>query len=1052
MSGPDTPSQALAEGPVACGRDVIVTREEGETPGQRPLAAPPYGESPIAAAAASGWQVSRVADTATSRKHPASFVVLAQTVERTATRATGGFGSYPSVRGMRSGRDSIVVGFDTEFVGADSFDAERGWIGESEQVTRRIVSYQFAAIDPTDHDRLRLAVVLPSVYRGPTGLRVARLSFGKALELAITALGLHEHPLAEGWTAKGVPRADVVDADGKSHRQWWFRQKGEHAHALPITLVAHFQNADLTTFVDPVKMHNTWEAAYPDGRKRRRSSAGYSGYRNRRLDDREPDILRAVISASAGMVSPKPVEWVLGGESWRWARPVVVSVRDTMAQSGAAKLSELGEAVGVAKLDVPGDWITRMDEYLLTHPVEFLDYASNDAVIALEYVSQMYGEDQEVALTLPTAAARAVRGIITAELTERRKPLVEVGPKINFNAVFGGLEKVTKKTEQTVSIENQLAYYRQRELQPLDGAAATWIHACALSFRGGYNMSAELGLFEQTTHDLDLQSCYPTASSTIWDVDYLHPDGVILRTVNNVELSLDDFAEGGPLTPFVGFVSFEFPESVAFPCLPVPVEGSMVYPRTSGGARGVWAMAPEVWLALKLGARVMCQIGHFGRTLRLEDGSPSRLLRRPYKTLLDDRAQAKKEFGKKSFQQNVLKLMANSPYGKLAQGVMGQRGWDAWAQERDEVGGSAITSPWHASMTTSLPRAVLLATLNELHDLGYSTPSCTTDGFITDAELTVVDGLDLFGLSELWRETRGALTGSRDMWEEKHAQTDLLNVTTRANFSRQSTGVLAHGGYKLPEGIEEDSQEDRDHMYELMVSRDGALSVTMRVFPSMEELTRVHNRLDFSPIVVHKQQTIEFDRKRRPVPDGMTANMVMVGDEVFEVAHVQTVPWNSPEEAELGRSVDRGLKRWDDELGEPVWDRSPVRRTRAQWMDYFDRLQVLLGEGGSVAEAERLDRIAKGIVIAHRQGVIDIPWLGSDRPLSERLDAFEKFGLPRPRERFWSHARSKSERQIDIDLDAIAPYVEDMLDVDPFASAALAEAGEVTRCPTPSAA
>lgn len=1051
MSGLDTTSQAVGEiaveDLVASRKDVIGTREEGKIPGQRPLAAPPYGEGPIAAAAANGWQVSQVADTTTSRKHPASFVVLTKTVERTATRATGGFGSYPSVRGMRSGRDSIVVGFDTEFVGADSFDAERGWIGESEQVTRRIVSYQFAAIDPTNHDRLRLAVILPTPYHGPRGRRVARLSFGKALELAITALGLHEHPLAEGWAVKGVPRADVVDADGKWHREWWFRQKGEHAHALPITLVAHFQNADLTTFVDPVKMHNTWEAAYSDGRKRRRSGAGYSGYRNRRLDDREPDILRAVISASAGMVSPKPVEWVLSGENKRWARPVVVSIRDTMAQSGAAKLSELGDAVGVAKLGVPDDWITRMDAYLSAHPVEFLDYASNDAVIALEYVSQMYGEDQEVALTLPTAAARAVRGIITAELAERQlgKPLVGVGPKINFNSVFGGLEKVTKKTEQTVSIENQLAYYRQRELQPVDGAAATWIHACALSFRGGYNMSAELGLFEQTTHDLDLQSCYPTASSTIWDVDYLHPEGVILRTVNNVELSLDDFAEGGPLTPFVGFVSFEFPESVAFPCLPVPVEGSMVYPRTSGGARGVWAMAPEVWLALKLGARVTCQIGHFGRTLRLEDGSPSRLLRRPYKTLLDDRAQAKKEFGKKSFQQTVLKLMANSPYGKLAQGVMGQRGWDAWAQERDEVGGSAITSPWHASMTTSLPRAVLLATLNELHDLGYSTPSCTTDGFITDAELTVVDGLDLFGLSELWRETREALTDSRDMWEEKHTQTDLLNVTTRANFSRQSTGVLAHGGYKLPEGIEEDSQEDRDHMYELMVSRDGALPVTMKVFPSMEELTRVHNRLDFSPIVVHKQQTIEFDRKRRPVPDGMTANMVMVGHEVFEVAHVQTVPWDSPEEVELGRSVDRGLKRWDDELGEPVWDRSPVRRTRDQWLDYFDRLQVLLDEDGAVAEAERLDRIAKGIVIAHRQGVIDIPWLRSGRLLAERLDAFEKFGLPRPRERFWSHARSKTERQIDIDLDAIEPYVEDMLDVDPFASAAPAEAGEVTR-------
>lgn len=1047
MSGPIPTGQTVAKtgvkDTIACGIDLIVTKKEGKTPSQSALAATRYGEGPIAAAAANGWHVDLSTDTATSRKHPAQFAVLTKTIERTATRAAGGFGSYPSVERMRSGKGSIVIGFDTEFVTVDTIDPDRGWIGESEQVTRRIVSYQFAAIDPTNDDRLRLAVILPLAYCGPKGPRVARLSFYKALELIITALGLHEHSLAKGWTAQGVPRADVVDADGKWHRQWWFRQKGDHAHALPITLVAHFQHADLTTFVDPVKMHDTWDVAYPPGIKRDRKNPGYSGYRTRRLNKDEPDILRAVMSASAGMVSPKPVQWVLDGENWRWARPVVVSIRDTMAQSGAAKLAQLGDAVGVAKLDVPGDRITRMDEYLLAHPVEFLDYASNDAVIALEYVNQMYGEDQEVALTLPTAAARAVRGIITRDLLEHGVTGKgrSRGP---FNSVFGGLERVTENTKATTSVENQLAYYRQRELQPLDGAAATWIHACALSFRGGYNMCAELGLFEQTTHDLDLQSCYPTASSTIWDVDYLHPEGVILRTVNNVELSLDDFAEGGPLTPFTGFVSFEFPEAVAFPCLPVPVDGSMVYPRTSGGARGVWSMAPEVWLALKLGARVTCQIGHFGRTLRLQDGSPSRLLRRPYKTLLDDRAQAKKEYGKKSFQQSVLKLMANSPYGKLAQGVMGQRGWDAWAQERDEVGGSAITSPWHASMTTSLPRAVLLATLNELHDLGYSTPSCTTDGFITDAELAAVDGLDLFGLSELWRETREALTGSRDMWEEKHTQTDLLNVTTRANFSRQPGGVLAHGGYKLPEGIEEDSQADRDYMYDLMVCREGALPVTMKVFPSMEELTRVHKRLDFSPVVVHKQQTIEFDRKRRPVPDGMTANMVMVGDDVFEVAHVRTVAWDTPEEVELGRSVDRGLKRWDDELGEPVWDRSPVRRTRDQWLDYFERLQVLLDEDGSVAGGERLNRISKGIVIAHRQGVIDIPWLASDRPLAERLDAFEKFGLPRLKERFWSHARSKTERQIEVDLDAIEPYVEAMMAVDPFGPCVVDEVEEAS--------
>lgn len=996
-----------------------------ETPSDQAFlstAATMYGEAPVAAAAAVGWSEGVVTDAATSKKHPAEFTVLTKTVARSVSGGGSSFRDYPSIQAMGAGcGDSIVIGFDTEFVHVDGHDSGRGWIGENEDVVRRVISYQFAVIDPNDDTQLRLCVVLPREYNGPLGRRTARLSFERALRSCIEEFRLHEHPLAQGWNEKGVPYDDCLDNQGKPRPGKWFK-KGGSSRALPITLVAHFQHADLTTFVDKRKAVNTWNEAYPARRRKISTTAGYDSRQARWLDDSAPDILRAVISASGGMVSPKPVRFVLEGANWRWRRPVEVSIRDTMAQSGAVSLKTLGESVGVPKLEVPGNWITRMDEYFAEHPVEFLDYAANDAVIALEYVSALYGDHKAFPLSLPTGAAGAMRRNIAGQLCGSSKV---------FNAVFGGLVKVVKNEDSETSHENELAYYRKRELAPLDGASATWSHACALSFRGGYNMCSEVGYFPFETHDYDLMSCYPTSSATILDVDFLSEGGVIKRTVNKRSLSLDDFAEHGPLTPFVGFVSFEFPKSLAYPCLPVPMDGSMLYPRTSGGSRGVWATGPEVWLALTLGASVTCQIGHFAH-VRMDGEEPSRLLRGAYKQLLDDRARAKQEFGPKSFEQGVLKLMSNSPYGKLAQGVLGQRGWDAWAQERDDVGGSAITSPYHATMTTSLVRAVLMATLNQLHDRGYSTPSCTTDGFITNAPLDVVDGLDLFGLTELWRDSREALTDSRRMWERKHHQSDLLNITTRANFSREPHGVLAHGGYKLPEGIKEDSQEDRDFMWNLLATREGALSVTMKVFPSVQEMTRYENRLDFGPKVVTKQLTIEFDRKRRPVREGMTAHLLEVDGRVYEVAHVHTVPWESVEEAMLGRSVDMGLKCYDAECGDYVWKRSPVRRTRAQWEDYFDRLDVLLDEDGQIAEAERLDRISKGIVIAQRQGVIDIPWLSSTLPLAERLDAFEAFGLPRPKERFWNHARSKVERQIEVDLDEIAPYVDEMMQFDPF--------------------
>src|SRR5699024_11646012 len=108
-------------------------------------------------------------------------------------------------------------------------------------------------------------------------------------------------------------------------------------------------------------------------------------------------------------------------------------------------------AVGVPKLKVPDGWINRMDEYLAKHPVDFMDYAANDAVIALEYVSLVYGDHKSVPLTLPTAAARVVRESITCAIE-----------KGGFNSVFGGLVKVGKKVDATTSVEEQLDYYRKR--------------------------------------------------------------------------------------------------------------------------------------------------------------------------------------------------------------------------------------------------------------------------------------------------------------------------------------------------------------------------------------------------------------------------------------------------------------------------------------------------------------------------------------------------------------------------------------------------------------
>ena len=57
---------------------------------------------------------------------------------------------------------------------------------------------------------------------------------------------------------------------------------------------------------------------------------------------------------------------------------------------------------------------------------------------------------------------------------------------------------------------------------------------------------------------------------------------------------------------------------------------------------------------------------------------------------------------------------------------------------------SAVTSPYHAAYTTALVRCMLIVCVNQLRSMGFYVYSVTTDGFITDAPISVVRSLDAF--------------------------------------------------------------------------------------------------------------------------------------------------------------------------------------------------------------------------------------------------------------------------------------------------------------------
>ena len=98
---------------------------------------------------------------------------------------------------------------------------------------------------------------------------------------------------------------------------------------------------------------------------------------------------------------------------------------------------------------------------------------------------------------------------------------------------------------------------------------------------------------------------------------------------------------------------------------------------------------------------------------------------------------------------------------------------------------SAVTSPYHAAYTTALVRCMLIACVNQLRSMGFYVYSVTTDGFITDAPISVVRSLDAFGFSEIFQQGRYILNQTTRALRRKsglgtkHFNELFLSITTR---------------------------------------------------------------------------------------------------------------------------------------------------------------------------------------------------------------------------------------------------------------------------------
>lgn len=656
----------------------------------------------------------------------------------------------------------------------------------------------------------------------------------------------------------------------------------------------------------------------------------------------------------------------------KYIYPISLYFRDSMCSSpaNACALEDLGKVIGVPKIDVEQKLKENMNEFLASDPVWYFNYASQDAIIAMLYTQAIYGSNRVQSPTILTAAAKNMKSSI--------KKFLECKNDDEYNEKYRGLVSVKHGLVERKPRGDRPSFLDSSEsLEPINDKANTVQNYASFAYHGGYNSCSEVGYFPFTTYDYDLQNAYPTAMCLVPDVDW---ENCILERIENRELCINDFlkTDGNVncLPMMLCYVKFEFPTSVKYPCIPVSDDGVPFYPRTSNGLEGVYANGPELYLAVSLGAKVFVETGYQIRNRKNYDGSESYSLCAAVKQLVSDRALAKKEFGKGSLAEQILKLMVNGSYGKTAQDVVKKHAWSVYKEEMEDIGASCITNPVFASQITSIVRAVLLATQNQLSNLGYLTCSVTTDGFITNAPYDDVNSLDLYGMRDEMERARLYLTDNTNpcIWEIKHAQNDLLNLCTRGNMSRynikdnpmllgekQYDGVCAHNGIKSI--YKSGSQEDRNWFYETVISRNSKIAYDCDEWANLKDIVHEYKKNPNTPIDAFsitqrtKHISTDFDLKRKPDYTTLKNDKVPFDGKYYEIAHFDTIPFENIEEFRLYRRKKKS---------------ADVLRTVNDWMLF--KAKVASDEGNSKIKDLEWSKITSCIRY-YRAGIITISTL-----------------------------------------------------------------------------
>ena len=552
-----------------------------------------------------------------------------------------------------------------------------------------------------------------------------------------------------------------------------------------------------------------------------------------------------------------------------------IIIRDTMLLTPATSksLATLGDIVGQPKIVLDPDpakelhYKRNMDELLVANPTLFERYALNDAEICVRYVEQMIDLHHELTGKLKIPVTLTGIGV---ELAFNSWNDARIDP----NAVLG-----KENVKQKIYSVRKGHYFTNTvavdlELVDLYGPLAS---EC---YHGGRNEQFWFGpsRIDDWT-DYDLSGAYPTAMALI-----RLPDWKKARFTTNIH----DF---GIDTLGYASVEFEFRRGIRYPTLPVRTENGLIFPR-----KGVSnCAAPEIVLAKILGAKL--KIRH-GVVVPYVNDTPV------FANFIRDCTEKRLEQPKGSLKAQFWKEIANSTYGKTAQGLREKRVYDMKEQGTKRLPPSKLTNAFFAAFITSFVRATLGEIMNALPD-DATVFSCTTDGFLTNATQAEISIATTGPLSTLYGDTRKALTGEISLLETKHFCRQLLGWRTRGqatllagmnNADDKLNIVLAKAGIYTASYMD-DARSQNDYIVDLFLNRTPASSLRVLSMTGIRDM--IEHDVDLVEAETTKRLNMEFDWKRRPAAVFMSQSP--------DHLSFSTSPWETVEEFQ-------SIRLWWEEL------------------------------------------------------------------------------------------------------------------------------------------